>query len=248
MIPRTIPFGSIAGIPVRLHITLVLVLVAAIFFTDLGLFGTLFLATSILSSIVLHELGHSLVARSKGSYIHEIVLYPIGGVAKISNLPVRSQDEILVAISGPAVSLLLAGICWWIPLLKFMAYVNTTLFIFNLIPAFPMDGGRVLRALLAMKKGLLEGTRIAAEVGKYICILFVVIGIFGLGPISPSLWLVFIGFYIYRIGQQEYKMIKYRQNMQPKREGLNSFEVEVSPPPYSEKSSLLDYLKNLFKR
>ena len=229
--------------------------------SGLGLLAVLLLAVGIFGSVALHELGHSLVARAKGSYIHEIVLYPFGGAAKISNIPSRPIDEILVALAGPAVSLALALLfrTSHIELLLVLSYLNGMLFFFNILPVFPMDGGRVLRAALSIKKGRAEATRIAATTGKYFCWLFVLVGLFGFkgqlfgfGPFRPNFMLAFIGFYIWRAGQMEYRMVLMEQqanHFSGHREG--HIDVEVSPPPYATSESgiggLKEKLKSLFR-
>jgi len=259
MINNAISIGSVFGIPIRLHISLLIVVALLSIFSGAGLLAILILAVGIFGSVALHELGHSVVARAKGGYIHEIVLYPFGGAAKISNIPKRPLDEILVALAGPAVSLVLALLFSQIEWLAFLGYLNGMLFFFNILPVFPMDGGRVLRAALTLKKGRLEATRIAATVGKYFCGLFVWIGLFGLrfqllgviGPYEPNFMLAFIGFYIYRAGQMEYRMVMMESqtdDFRGSREGQT--EVEVGPPPYanSENESILTKLRNLFHR
>jgi len=259
MVNNALSIGSVLGIPIRLHISLLIAIVLLSIFSGAGLLAILILAAGIFGSVALHELGHSVVARAKGGYIHEIVLYPFGGAAKISNIPKRPVDEILVALAGPAVSLALSLIFRQFELLWFLGYLNGMLFFFNILPVFPMDGGRVLRAALTLKKGRLEATRIAATVGKYFCGLFVLVGLFGLpyrlfgliGPFERSFMLVFIGFYIYRAGQMEYRMVMMEHQANPfsgSREG--HIEVEVSPPPYanSGSGSPLSKLRNLFRR
>lgn len=124
-----------------------------------------------------------------------------------------------------------------------------------------MDGGRVLRAALTIKRGRVEATRIAATVGKYFCGLFVLVGLFGfpyqifglIGPFESNFMLVFIGIYIYRVGQMEYRMVRmeYQTNhYSGHREG--NIEVEVSPPPYAQgghrSETVMDRLRNLFRR
>jgi len=259
MVNNALSIGSVLGIPIRLHISLLVAIVLLSIFSGAGLLAILILAAGIFGSVALHELGHSVVARAKGGYIHEIVLYPFGGAAKISNIPKRPVDEILVALAGPAVSLALSLIFRQFELLWFLGYLNGMLFFFNILPVFPMDGGRVLRAALILNKGRVDATRIAATVGKYFCGLFVLVGLFGLrfqllgfiGPYEPNFMLVFIGFYIYRAGQMEYRMVMMEHQANPfsgSREG--HIEVEVSPPPYanSGSGSPLAKLRNLFRR
>lgn len=258
MINNAFSIGSVFGIPIRLHISLLIAVVLFSIYFNVGFLATLILAVGIFGSVALHELGHSVVARAKGSYIHEIVLYPFGGAAKISNIPKRPIDEILVALAGPAVSLVLALVFRQIELLRFLGYLNGMLFFFNILPVFPMDGGRVLRAALAIKKSRVEATRIAATVGKYFCGLFIIVGLFGMpyrimgliGPFESNFMLAFIGFYIYRAGQMEYRMVMLEHQANPfsgYREG--QIDVEVSPPPYahSESGSIGAKLRNLFR-
>ena len=259
MINNAVSIGSVFGIPIRLHISLLIVVVLLSIFSGAGLLAILILSVGIFGSVALHELGHSVVARAKGSYIHEIVLYPFGGAAKISNIPKRPIDEIMVALAGPAVSLALALIFRQFELLRFLGYLNGMLFFFNVLPVFPMDGGRVLRAALAIKRSRVEATRIAVTVGKYFCGLFIIVGLFGMpyrildliGPFEPNFMLAFIGFYIYRAGQMEYRIVMMEHQANPfngYRDG--QIDVEVSPPPYagSESGSIGTKLRNLFRR
>ncbi len=252
--------GSVLGIPIRLHLSLLIAIGFIALLPGSNLLIALILALGVFGSVALHELGHSVVARAKGGYIHEIVLYPFGGAAKISNIPKRPWDEIMVALAGPAVSLLLALVFRQIELLYFLGYLNMMLFLFNILPVFPMDGGRVLRAALTIKKGRVNATRIAATVGKYFCILFVVIGIFGLrtrilgliGPFEHNYILAFIGFYIYRAGQVEYRQVLLEHQAQPFSGFSDSnINVEVSPPPYAtggQSGTVMEKLRKLFRR
>ncbi|MEA2068140.1 MAG: site-2 protease family protein, partial [Verrucomicrobiota bacterium] len=260
MVNNALSIGSVLGIPIRLHVSLLIAILVLSLFSGAGLLAILILAVGIFGSVALHELGHSVVARAKGGYIHEIVLYPFGGAAKISNIPKRPIDEILVALAGPAVSLALAVFFRQFELTYFLGYLNTMLFFFNILPVFPMDGGRVLRAGLTMRHGRLVATRMAATVGKYFCGLFVLIGLFGLpvqllgviGPLKPSLMLAFIGGYIYFAGQAEYRMVMMEHqatHFSGHREG--DIDVEVSPPPYATRGSsadgFMEKLKKMFR-
>lgn len=262
MVNNAISIGSVLGIPIRLHISLLIAIVLVSLFTGTGLLTVVILAVGLFGSVALHELGHSVVARAKGSYIHEIVLYPFGGAAKISNIPARPMDEIMVALAGPAVSLALALLFQQIELLRFLGYLNGMLFFFNVLPVFPMDGGRVLRAALTIKKGRVEATRIAATVGKYFCGLFVLVGLFGfrgrlfglVGPIEPNFMLAFIGFYIYRAGQMEYRMVMLEHSVGNRFGDVREeqIEVEVGPPPYAQSEggagAFKQKLRDLFRR
>ena len=260
MVNNALSFGSVAGIPIRLHISLLIAIVLLSIFSGAGPLAILILAIGIFGSVALHELGHALVARAKGGYIHEIVLYPFGGAAKISNIPIRPIDEMMVAMAGPAVSFLLMVFFNQIELFKGLGYLNGMLFFFNILPVFPMDGGRVLRAALTIKKGRTEATRIAATVGKYFCVIFVWVGLFGMkfkllgliGPLDRNFVLAFIGFYIWQAGQKEYQMVMMENQASPftKKQQEEPIDFEVSPPPYAAsdtKETLAEKLRNLFK-
>lgn len=184
--------GRIAGIPVRLHASLLLCLpLFAWTFVPAGtglvgiLWGCVY-AAGLFGSILLHEVGHSLVARRQGSVILDILLLPIGGMARIAGMSPRPRDELAVAAAGPAVSLVLGAAGWflapvvwhlnpWIGIvMDSLGCMNLMLGLFNLIPAYPMDGGRIFRALLSPRLGPARATRIAATVARVIAILFVV--------------------------------------------------------------------------
>lgn len=181
--------GTIFGIPVRVHVTLLIFLpLFALSFAPVaglaGLFYGALGAIGLFGSVVLHEIGHSLVARAKGSRILEILLLPIGGMARLNQLPRNPADEIQTALAGPAVSLALGiaglfGAPFIYPLNPPLAVlchelgrINLMLALFNLIPSFPMDGGRVFRAALVPRMGRLPATRLAAMVGRGFAWLF----------------------------------------------------------------------------
>ena len=209
----------ILGVPVRLHFTFVLLL---IFIVTLGARGgesAAFSAIYILSlftSVLLHELGHAGVSKRYGIRTLDIVLYPIGGVARMERTP-KPPEELWIALAGPFVNVLIATALFAYlgymradvnltslanpsdaNLLARVAIGNLILAGFNLIPAFPMDGGRVLRALLARKQSEEQATRTAASAGRMFAIL---IGMYGL--LSMQFMLVFIAFFVYLGATQE---------------------------------------------
>lgn len=262
---NAILIGRVAGIPIRLHISLPIVVLIFATLPGSNFLAVITFAVGLFGSVALHELGHSLVAQKKGAYIHEIVLYPFGGAAKIVNIPKKPIDEIWVALAGPGVSVVLALIFRSIPfdIAGGLSYINWMLFFFNMLPVFPMDGGRVLRAGLCMKKSRVEATRIAAEVAKYFCLLFIVIGIvnFILASFSrnvavgfaDNVVLVIIGFYIYAMGRNEYRQVL----LEHQAEHFSGFredhvDIKVSPPPYLSKTSqvgsMIDKLKKRFRK
>jgi len=248
---HALSIGCVLGIPIRLHISLLIALPFIMSYFPSKSFGLRLVgAVGLFMSVALHELGHSVVAQAKGIRIIEIMLYPFGGAAMMSSIPKRPLDEVLVAVAGPAVSFLLAVtgiglyIFYKIPLTLELGIINLGLFIFNLIPAFPMDGGRVLRALLSMKIGRLKATKMAANIGSFFSLLFVVGGLFYL----HDFMLAFIGGYIYFVGQAEYRMVRQAYQTDPISTLHRDIFVEVSPPPYVEKKSFRMRIKNRMKR
>ena len=213
--------GRLFGIPIRVHVFLLALLpVFASSFMPVNGFRGLFYgalgAVGLFASVALHEIGHSLVARAKGSRILEILLLPIGGMARLDALPRRPIDEIQTALAGPAVSLALglAGLFGapavypFNPLLAVVVYelgrINIMLVLFNLIPSFPMDGGRVFRAALVPRLGRLRATQLAAQVGRAFAWLF---GLWALWPAfhggTIRFSLLFIAYFIHQAAGAE---------------------------------------------
>ncbi|MBU4077229.1 MAG: CBS domain-containing protein [Euryarchaeota archaeon] len=225
----SIQIGKIMGIPIRLHITFLLILpVFGWMFAgnepEFGGFNdvepqllkySLGMAASILlfACVLLHELGHSYVAIKHGSKINSITLFLFGGVSSMEDIPREPKTELKMAVAGPAVSLFIGSVLLiiyeiikqellfpdnsYLRLVWLIGYINIVLGIFNLLPIFPMDGGRVLRAWLAGRMSYIKATRAAAGIGK---MLAIVMGIFGV--FSGFIWLTLIAFFIY-IGASE---------------------------------------------
>jgi Zn-dependent protease len=205
--------AQVAGIDIRIHPTfLVLVgLAMAGWFGEVGA-GLLWLLV-VFGSVLLHELAHSLVARRRGIPVRDILLLPIGGVSEMERLPDRPKDELAVSAAGPATSLLTAAtaaaVAWSTgvevlpvdlvqgPVVHRILWANVMLGGFNLLPAFPLDGGRVLRAVLARRQGLERATRTAAAVGRVLAIAMGIIGLVG------NLWLLLIAVFTYIGGRAE---------------------------------------------
>lgn len=173
----------------------------------------LLIALALFASVLLHELGHSYVALRKGVGIRGITLMLFGGVAQMEEMPSKPGEEARIALAGPVTSFLVAIACYlavgtsWVRpypnlvfSLSYLGYMNVFLGGFNLIPAFPMDGGRILRSLLAKRWPFVSATRIAADVGKVFAFVF---GICGL--MSGNLFLVLIAFFVYMGASQEYQ-------------------------------------------
>ena len=152
------------------------------------------------ASVLVHELGHALVARRLGVPTASIELHFFGGAAQITGMPKRPRDEIAIAAAGPAVSFALAGLghglaaVTGLPLLSLLGWVNLALGAFNLLPVFPSDGGRILRAWLARRRGLVGATELALKVARVACIALGVAGLawgsFQLVLVALALWVM----------------------------------------------------------
>jgi Zn-dependent protease/CBS domain-containing protein len=224
----SIRIGSLFGIPVYIHVTFLLFLVW------IGVLGWreahsltaaiqgIAFVVSIFACVVLHELGHALTARRYGIPTRDITLLPIGGVARLERMPDDPRQELWVALAGPAVNVVIAGVIFVIlkapaslatlegisvtggSILARIMAVNIFLVVFNLLPAFPMDGGRVLRALLATRMNYASATRIAAMIGQTMAFLFGFAGLF----INPML--IFIALFVWIGAAQEANMVRMR--------------------------------------
>ena len=209
---KSIRIGSIAGIPIRLHLTFLLFLawVAVSYsLTGIGVSATVqgvLLVVCVFAIIVIHELGHALVAKRFGIHTREILLLPIGGVASLERIPEKPSQELAVALVGPAINFVIAGVLSFLPgsFAHALVYINVALGLFNLIPAFPMDGGRALRALLAMRIGHRRATRVAAELGKFVAIIFAAVGLVW------NFWLVIIALVVWMGARHEAAMVEMR--------------------------------------
>lgn len=215
--------GRIFGIDLYIHATFVLLLGWVAFShiaAGVGAIGRgLVLVIAVFAIVVVHELGHALVARRFGVRTRDITLLPIGGVARLERMPEKPIEELLVAAAGPSVNIVLALLLWAIlaftggstsptgigvvggSFLAKLMWVNVTLAAFNLLPAFPMDGGRVVRAGLALRMDYVRATEIAARLGQGMALLFAVLGLF----YNPML--LFIALFVWMGAQQESTMV-----------------------------------------
>ncbi len=212
--------ARVSGIDLKVHATFLLLLafVAWSYYqtggTAAALTGVAFISLLFLC-VLLHEFGHALAARRFGIRTPDITLLPIGGVARLERMPENPRQELIIAVAGPAVNVAIAFVLWialgmplnpddWMGfrlrnggLTEQLLRVNVMLVAFNLIPAFPMDGGRILRALLGMKLDHTRATIVAARVGQGIAVVFFVMGFFG------NFFLMFIGIFVFSGAQQE---------------------------------------------
>ncbi|MGI9159299.1 MAG: site-2 protease family protein [Saprospiraceae bacterium] len=243
---------TLFGIPVHLHWSFGLIFLYATWIgysNQMGPMGTLWLMgffIALFGCVLLHEYGHALTAKRYGVNTQDIILTPIGGIARLERMPEKPVQELLVAIAGPMVNVVIAGLLlglsklifhgdswemfkWFLDqqfsfsagesgdvieetgieptgLLFYMPVLlatNIALVLFNLIPAFPMDGGRVLRAMLAMRLGRVRATRVAAIVGQVIAVLFVAYGLW-----NGAFTLALIGVFVFTTARAENNMVR----------------------------------------
>jgi Zn-dependent protease len=229
---RSIRVGRLAGIPIGVQplwlaiVALITLSLGAVYYPEeapgiapavayaLGLLSALLL----FASILLHELGHAVVARRHGVEIEEVDLWLLGGVARMKGYPQTAGDELRFALAGPGVTLVIGAIFWAIVLalpssspaalravIEYQAFINTVILVFNLLPAFPLDGGRVARALIWGRIGdLTRATAVAASIGRGFGW-----GMVGLGLLTAvagalgGIWLALIGFFVIAAAKAE---------------------------------------------
>ncbi len=208
-------------------------------------------------SVLLHELSHSLVAESEGIPVHSITLFVFGGVSDIEQEPHSPKDEFLMAAAGPAMSLVIGVICYGIFLalpstapsaiaavLLALGFYNITLAIFNLIPGFPLDGGRVFRAIVwGITGSFQKATRIATAVGQFFAYLFIFGGLFLAitGAFLSGLWLVFIGRFLNNAAvgsRRQAELETYLKNVRV------ASVMNPHPPEVPAQASLEDFVEN----
>lgn len=190
--------GALFGIPIFLHWSFLALVGAIVFwaYTQAGMIGAVMVAgvsSLAFGSVILHEFGHALAARYYGIDTHDVTLYPMGGVAAIESMPEDPIEEIVIAVAGPAVNgvlfLVFSAIGWTFDsqVASTLGMMNVGMGLFNLLPAYPMDGGRVLRASLALKYGHVRATQLAIKFGTFFGWAFLIIGTVAL---HPTLFLV----------------------------------------------------------
>jgi Zn-dependent protease len=268
---RSIRVGRLAGVPIGIQplwlliVALITWSLGAFYYPDqapgivpafaygLGLISALLL----FASILLHELGHALVARRHGVEIEEIDLWLLGGVAKMSGYPQAASDELRFALAGPAVTLVIVAVFGAIALLlpastpaavtaivSYQLFVNATILVFNLLPAFPLDGGRVMRALIWSRNGdLSRATAIAASVGRGLGYWMVGLGVFAtVAGVLGGLWLALIGLFVITAAKAEENGLLVRTALGGREAGkLMAFPAVSIPGQISIAEALTDY-------
>lgn len=217
--------GTYFDVPIYLHFTLILLLAFVAFIQyqrGMSIAGGVLLVVLVFASIALHELGHSVMARRFGIKTDDIVLYPIGGVARLRSMG-EGLQELWIAVAGPAVNLVIVGLLAagfaltgrfeeiqntlksedpqalsQLGVLPLLMFVNAVLLVFNMIPAFPMDGGRVLRSVLTTVTGKETATAIASGIGQALAVGFMILGFF-----VGNVILMFIGVFVFLAAGQE---------------------------------------------
>jgi len=244
----SLKIGQIAGTAVRIHITFLLFVAwiwAASYFADgaPAAWSGLAYILALFLCVLVHEFGHILTARAFGIATPDVTLLPIGGVARLERIPENPVQEFLIAIAGPLVNVAIAIVLIAlfdarldtahlaamenskVSLIDRLAIANLFLAVFNMIPAFPMDGGRVLRALLAIRLGFLRATKVAATVGQGVAFVLGFLGLF-YNPI-----LVFIALFVYLAAASESQVVSLRAMSQgiPVRAAMMTQFATLSP-------------------
>ncbi|NCD33365.1 MAG: hypothetical protein EOL87_08125 [Spartobacteria bacterium] len=282
----------IAGIPIKVHISLWIMLPMLVLMgsSQAGVISRLIFCIGVFASIAAHEMGHSLIAQRFGIRVTEILLLPIGGMAQLEREPHNWKEEMWISIAGPATSLLLSLIfgfvCFMIALqtqvppsylfyhpfysiLVNLAITNLILALFNLLPSFPMDGGRIFRAFMTPRVGKLDATRRASQIGRFMAIAFGVLGL-----LLPNIMLIAIAVFIYFSATAEYKAMQFHdgfkkavfswngmaggrrsasqahpfvgQSKPPSSQPRVADDVHVSPPPYEKAKKKTKDPQNVF--
>jgi Zn-dependent protease/CBS domain-containing protein len=233
------------------------------------------MTAAVFGIIVLHELGHALAARHYGIPTRDITLLPIGGVARLQRMPDKPAQELVVALAGPAVNVALAvlfgaimayqgtwamhpeaALTFTAGVVEQLFLINVGLVIFNMLPAFPMDGGRVLRALLAMRLGATRATDIAVTVGKGMAVVFAIVGLLGLPPlvpheaqwVQPNLMLALIALFVWMGADAEKQAVRARAGLAGVPVAAVMVRRFAAVDPDDTLAAVSDYTRQTFQR
>jgi len=273
-----IPLGRILGVSIKLHYSWFIIFVLVTWALATGYFPSVYphwnqatywgigLATSLLffGSVLAHELSHSVVAQAAGIPVKSITLFVFGGVSQISKEPERADVEFRMALAGPFSSLVIAGIFWGIhiatidvsqpaaALTYWLAWINAVLAGFNLIPGFPLDGGRVLRSILWWRsKNLRSATRVAATIGRGMGYLFIFGGIFWIfwGNWFNGLWIALIGWFLENAAAGSYQQVALQDMLRGhKVSEVMTRDCPTVSPGLTIEQLVHDYLLNTGRR
>jgi Zn-dependent protease len=226
--------GSVFGITVRVHWMFVALVAFLVWIDKDNPLGTFLLLLVLFGVVFLHELGHSLVARHFGIRVLDITFWLLGGMARMSEIPEKPKVEALIAIAGPAVNFALAALtvpvmiaaglidlidesgiaASWNTVMGRLAlgflFINLALGVFNLVPAFPMDGGRVLRAFFGVYSDWITATRRAVAVGRFFAGLMILIGLYSLFMGEGLSFLPLVGLFVWFAGSRELWAVRMR--------------------------------------
>ncbi len=260
--------GTLLGIPVTINYTwfiavwLVAWSLAGSYYPqqspgfDANTYWAMGIASAVLlfASVLAHEFGHALTARRFGMRTHAIMLFLFGGVAQVAEEPPSPRAEFLVAIAGPLTSLALAAAFYAVSpvlgdralgaIIRYLVVVNLMLGVFNMVPGFPLDGGRVLRALLWHRSNSLpRATRIAARTGQVVAVLFIGAGLVVLSrSLITGLWLVLIGWFLDTGAQSSYQQVVLRQGLSDVRVGdIMTRDLHTIEPSLTVERAISDH-------
>lgn len=264
--------GRIAGIDIGIHYTWLFVFALVTWslavgyypathrgWSDLAYWGAgLLSALALFTSVLTHELSHSLMARARGVGVDSITLFIFGGVSNLKSESENPQDEFLISIVGPLASFVLAGICWLAlqalgsdrsplgAILGYLALINALLGVFNLLPGFPLDGGRVLRSIVwAVTGSLHRATAIASFAGQGLGFLLILWGFwqFFSGALLNGLWTAFIGWFLNNAAETSRQQQAVQENLRGIPVGdLMNPEPPIAPPDLTVQAFVFDHL------
>ena len=268
--PGSIRLGKIAGIDIAVHWSWLAIFVLLTWSLAVGYFAEFFeewtraerwtaaVATSLLffGSVLLHELSHSLLAVRRGIPVRNITLFIFGGVSQLEREPDNPKDELAIALVGPATSFALGvlfAILWAIfvgssgpaaAVAGYLAFINVALAVFNMLPGFPLDGGRVLRAILWFRnRNLLMATRVASVSGTFLAYALMlggVLSIFATGNFIGGAWFIFIGWFLKNASEMSYRQLLLRTVLSGVSVSTLTQHACVSVPPNMSLAELVD--------